>query len=86
MPNTKAFDQAENQTTKILKHFKTIFEGSDLAGETAAAMAAAAIVFEPTSPAYAEKLLAHAKELYEFAITDKGIYSTSITAAREAYQ
>ncbi|CAK8687141.1 uncharacterized protein LOC143448311 [Clavelina lepadiformis] len=60
--------------------------GSDLAGETAAAMAAAAIVFEPTSPAYAEKLLAHAKELYEFAITDKGIYSTSITAAREAYQ
>ncbi|KAF2313445.1 hypothetical protein GH714_011047 [Hevea brasiliensis] len=36
--------------------------GSDLAGETAAAMAAASIVFRRSNPAYANELLAHAHQ------------------------
>ena len=41
--------------------------GSDVAAETAAAMAAASIVFRSSNPTYANTLVAHAKELYEFA-------------------
>ena len=43
--------------------------GADLAGETAAAMAASSIVFRPDRPAYADTLLTHAKQLYTFADT-----------------
>lgn len=38
--------------------------GSDLAGETAAAMAAASIVFHRSNPAYASELLTHARQVY----------------------
>lgn len=38
--------------------------GSDLAGETAAAMAAASIVFRRSNPAYAAELLRHAYQVY----------------------
>lgn len=37
--------------------------GSDLAGETAAAMAAAALVFKKTNPHYAHLLLHHAQQV-----------------------
>lgn len=37
--------------------------GSDLAGETAAAMAAASIVFKQSNPDYANELLSHAKQV-----------------------
>lgn len=37
--------------------------GSDLAAETAAALAAASIVFKPTDSKYSSKLLSHAKQL-----------------------
>lgn len=37
--------------------------GSDLAGETAAAMAAASIVFRRSNPAYSRELLRHAYEV-----------------------
>ncbi|KAF7138734.1 hypothetical protein RHSIM_Rhsim07G0082600 [Rhododendron simsii] len=39
--------------------------GSDLAGETAAAMAAASIVFRRSNPSYSNELLAHAHQLIE---------------------
>lgn len=39
--------------------------GSDLAGETAAAMAAASLVFRRSNPAYANTLLNHAYQVYE---------------------
>ncbi len=41
--------------------------GSDLAGETAAALAAASILFKQTDPDYSEKLLTHARQLFDFA-------------------
>ncbi len=50
-----------------------MFPGSDLAGETAAALAAASILFKDADSAYSEKLLTHAKQLFNFA--DKVIIS-----------
>jgi hypothetical protein len=52
--------------------------GSDLAGETAAALAAASIVFNKTDPTYANTLLKHAKELFDFAYKYRGKYSDYI--------
>lgn len=41
--------------------------GTELAAETAAALAACSVVFRGSDPTYANKLVKHAKELYEFA-------------------
>ncbi|EPR10025.1 glycoside hydrolase family 9 protein [Ruminiclostridium papyrosolvens] len=46
--------------------------GSDVAGQTAAALAIASIIFEPTDPTYAETCLTHAKQLFKFADTYRG--------------
>ena len=59
--------------------------GSDLAAETAAALASASLVFRDSDPAYAEQLLANAKQLYAFADAYRGRYSDSITQAQEYY-
>ncbi|XP_002735749.1 endoglucanase A-like [Saccoglossus kowalevskii] len=48
--------------------------GSDVAGETAAAMAAGSAIFQESDPEYASTLLQHAKELFEFAMTYRGTY------------
>ncbi|MER5647343.1 glycoside hydrolase family 9 protein [Streptosporangium sp. NPDC002524] len=60
--------------------------GSDLAGETAAAMAASSIVFRPTNPTYADTLVTHARQLYTFADTVRKKYSDCITDASGYYQ
>ena len=59
--------------------------GSDLAGETAAAMAASSMVFRQTDPAYADTLLQHARQLYDFADNFRGKYSSCITDASGYY-
>lgn len=59
--------------------------GSDLAGETAAALASASILFKDSDPAYSATLLSHARQLYSFADTYRGKYSDSITDARNFY-
>jgi len=41
--------------------------GTELAAETAAAMAACSVIFRQSNPRYADTLVQHAKELYEFA-------------------
>ena len=60
--------------------------GSDLAGETAAALAAASMAFRPTDPTYADLLVQHARQLYSFADTFRGVYSQCITDAAGFYQ
>ncbi|CAL5214940.1 unnamed protein product [Lathyrus oleraceus] len=60
--------------------------GSDLAGETAAAMAAASIVFRRSNPAYSRELLSHAYELFDFADKYRGKYDSSITVAQKYYR
>ena len=60
--------------------------GSDLAAETAAALAAASIVFRPTDVAYADRLLDNAKQLYAFADDHRGRYSDSIPEVQDFYR
>uniref|UniRef100_A0A0D9XDE6 cellulase n=1 Tax=Leersia perrieri TaxID=77586 RepID=A0A0D9XDE6_9ORYZ len=59
--------------------------GSDLAGETAAALAAASIVFRRTNPHYSHLLLHHAQQLFEFGDTYRGSYDSSIEEVRSYY-
>jgi len=59
--------------------------GSDVAGEAAAALAAASIIFRDRDPAYAGELLDHAKELYAFADQHRGKYSDAIPNVRSFY-
>ncbi|MFC6755329.1 glycoside hydrolase family 9 protein, partial [Halorubrum tibetense] len=59
--------------------------GSDLAGETAAALSAIAMVFKTDDPAYSANLISHAKQLYSFANTYRGKYSACITDASGFY-
>ncbi len=49
----------------------TAAPGSTVCAETAAALAAAAVVFKDTNPDYAELCIKHAEELYDFAETSK---------------
>ncbi|CAK9237545.1 unnamed protein product [Sphagnum troendelagicum] len=60
--------------------------GSDLAAETAAAMAAASIVFQELDPTYSANLLSHARQLFSFADTYRGKYSDSITIVDSFYE
>lgn len=60
--------------------------GSELAAETAAAMAASSMVFRPTDPAYADTLLTHARQLYTFADTVRRMYHECITDATNFYR
>ncbi|KAG6518062.1 hypothetical protein ZIOFF_021463 [Zingiber officinale] len=59
--------------------------GSDIAGETAAAMAAAFIVFRKSNPKYARLLLHHARQLFEFGDKYRGKYDSSIREAKSYY-
>lgn len=59
--------------------------GSDLAGESAAALAAASMVFADDA-AYKNTLLTHAKQLYTFADQRRGKYSDCITDAQNFYR
>ncbi|XP_050459002.1 endoglucanase A-like [Cataglyphis hispanica] len=60
--------------------------GSDLAGETAAALAASSIVFEKIDPEYSAECLKHAEELYEFANIYRGLYHEAIQNAKQFYE
>lgn len=60
--------------------------GSDVAGGSAAAMAAASILFRRNgNVAYADKLLNSAMALYQFADTFRGKYSDSISVVQAYY-
>ncbi|GAA4272993.1 hypothetical protein GCM10022258_22870 [Aquimarina gracilis] len=60
--------------------------GSDLAGETAAALAAVSILFQDDDPVYSARLLQSAEELYEYADQVREAYSNSITDAAGFYR
>ncbi|KAH9606010.1 hypothetical protein KSS87_021029 [Heliosperma pusillum] len=59
--------------------------GSDVVGETAAAMAAASIVFRKINPHYSHLLLHHAKELFEFGDKYRGKYDESLEVVKSYY-
>ena len=55
--------------------------GSEVAAETAAALAAASLVFKDEDSAYSELLLKHAIEIYDFADQFRGDYTMTIPAS-----
>ncbi|KDP45583.1 hypothetical protein JCGZ_17190 [Jatropha curcas] len=55
--------------------------GSDVAGETAAALAAASMVFRKADPNYSKLLLSTAKNVFQFALQYKGSYNDSLGSA-----
>ncbi|RDX91116.1 Endoglucanase 8, partial [Mucuna pruriens] len=55
--------------------------GSDVAGETAAALAAASIVFRSRDPSYSSMLLNRAVAVFQFADRHRGAYSNSLRRA-----
>ncbi|KAL8505509.1 hypothetical protein ACS0TY_016670 [Phlomoides rotata] len=59
--------------------------GTEVAAETAAAMAAASIVFRKTKPQYSELLLEHAHQLFEFGDKYRGKYDESIEGVKGYY-
>jgi len=64
----------------------TAAPGSDLAADTATALAAGYLLFRDTDPAYAFVLLDHARRLYDFAFNYRGFYHDSITDAANYYR
>ena len=60
--------------------------GSDCAGESAASLASASILFNATDHDYSSLLLQHAKQLFSFADTYRGLYSNSIPDAAQFYR
>ncbi|MQL82525.1 hypothetical protein Taro_014995 [Colocasia esculenta] len=54
--------------------------GSDVASETAAALAAASIVFRDADPAYSKKLLQTSMMVFDFADRYRGSYSDSLSS------
>ncbi|PON39179.1 Glycoside hydrolase [Parasponia andersonii] len=63
----------------------TSFPGTEVAAETAAAMASASLVFKKVNSSYSNLLLMHAQQLFTFADTYKGSYSASIPQVQEFY-
>ncbi|XP_031113750.1 endoglucanase 3-like [Ipomoea triloba] len=55
--------------------------GSDVAGEMAAALASASLVFRKADPAYSQKLLGTAVKVFRFAVQYRGSYSDKLGAA-----
>lgn len=60
--------------------------GSDLAGETAAALAVSSLLFLDSDPEYSAECRRHAEELYNFANTRRGLYHEAIPGAAQYYE
>ncbi|KAL5985937.1 hypothetical protein ACLOJK_027927 [Asimina triloba] len=82
----KCWERPEDMTEKRpLTQVNTSSPGSDVAAETAAAMAAASLVFKTSDHAYSDTLIRHSKQLFEFADTYRSSYSMSIPEVQGFY-
>lgn len=78
---------AEMMTMKRPSYFVDAHHpGTDLTAETAAAMAAASIVFKESDSVYSAQLVKEAKALYLFAEKYKGKYTNAIPDAKKYYE
>jgi len=59
--------------------------GSEVAGETAAFLAAASLLFKDEDPSYSATLLKHSKEIYEFADKYRGDYTVAVPGVISFY-
>ncbi|KAF9620808.1 hypothetical protein IFM89_014745 [Coptis chinensis] len=82
----KCWERPETMGEKRpLTQVNTTSPGTEVAAETAAALAAASLVFKRTDSTYSDKLLTHAKQLFTFADTYRGSYSVSIPQVQTYY-
>ncbi|XP_059642216.1 endoglucanase 1-like [Cornus florida] len=77
----KCWERPEDMDTpRNVYKVSTQNPGSDVAAETAAALAAASIVFKDSDHAYSTKLLQTAMEVFDFADKYRGAYSDSLNS------
>ncbi|MQM20659.1 hypothetical protein Taro_053683 [Colocasia esculenta] len=80
------WERAEDMTTSRTAYkIDTGHPGSDIAAETAAALAAASIAFKPYNSSYSKLLLLHSEQLFSFADTFRGQYDDSIPSVQVYY-
>lgn len=80
------WDRPEDMTEKRpLIQVNTSAPGTEVAAETAAAMASASLVFKKSDPTYSDTLLKHAKQLFSFADKYRVSYSESIPEVQAFY-
>uniref|UniRef100_A0A2P2IPS7 Endoglucanase n=1 Tax=Rhizophora mucronata TaxID=61149 RepID=A0A2P2IPS7_RHIMU len=80
------WNRPEDMTEKRpLTQVNTSFPGTEVAAETAAAMASASLVFKKTDSTYSSTLLKHAEQLFTFADNHRGSYSDSIPEVQQYY-
>eukprot|EP00897_Mesotaenium_endlicherianum_P004775 jgi/Mesen1/4325/ME000022S03613 len=72
-------------TSRQVTQVNVTHPGADVAAETAAALAAASLVFNASNAAYAKLLLSHSVELFQFAQAYPGLYSQSVPEVRGFY-
>ncbi|KAF6174689.1 hypothetical protein GIB67_008744 [Kingdonia uniflora] len=65
-------------TPRIVSAVTKDHPGSEVAAETAAALASASIIFRKSDPRYSQKLLARAIEVFNFADKYRGSYNTNL--------
>ena len=82
----KCWQRPEAMTEKRPSiQINTSFPGTEVAAETAAAMASASLVFKKSDASYSRLLLGHAQDLFNFADTYRGSYSLSIPQVQKYY-
>ncbi|KAF8404021.1 hypothetical protein HHK36_008897 [Tetracentron sinense] len=78
----KCWERPEDMdTVRTVYSVSSSNPGSDVAGETAAALAAASMVFRKVDPKYSKLLLKTAKQVMQFAMQYRGAYSDSLGSA-----
>ncbi|XP_010536354.1 PREDICTED: endoglucanase 10-like [Tarenaya hassleriana] len=82
----KCWDRPETMSGKRpLTKIDTETPGTEVAAETAAAMASASLVFKDSDPQYSSTLLKHAKQLFNFADKYQSSYSVNIPEVQPFY-
>ncbi|CAN4093966.1 unnamed protein product [Withania somnifera] len=82
----KCWDRPEAMTeARPLIQINASVPGTEVAAETAAAMAAASLVFKSSDSTYSSDLLKHAKQLFTFADKYRGSYSKNIPKVATYY-
>lgn len=76
----KCWQRAEDINTQPIFKVTPKNPGSEVAGETAAALAAASVVFRTIDPQYSKTLVATAEKAFEFADKYRGNYSDSLAS------
>ncbi|KMS95422.1 hypothetical protein BVRB_008400 [Beta vulgaris subsp. vulgaris] len=82
----KCWERPESMTgERPLTQVNVTTPGTEVAAETAAAMAAASLVFKSNDATYSSTLLKHAKQLFDFADKHRGSYSENIPEVATYY-